>query len=93
MGDIRQGHSGLTYKAFSPRKVPGLGGEGKIAPRGILGDSQGRPSERYDWTHYGRVMTERRTELGYPYPNPLEPTLKDIIDNETIARKELNYDR
>ena len=58
-----------------------------------LGDTSGNPSERYYWSHYGRVMTERRTELGFPYHNPLEPTLKDIIDNETIARKELNYDR
>jgi len=68
-------------------------GSGKGISRELSGDANGNPSERYYWSHYGRVMTERRTELGYPYPNPLEPTLKDIIDNETIARKELNYDR
>ena len=58
--------------------IANQGLRGKIAlearetlPEGILGDSQGRPSERYDWTHYGRVMTERRTELRFPYPNPL----------------------
>ena len=81
------------FKAFSSRKVSGLGGEGKIAPEGILGDSQGRPSERYNWSHYGRVMTERRTELGHPYLNPLEPTFREIIDNETITKEGLGYDR
>lgn len=68
-------------------------GSGKGISTELSGDANGNPSERYYWTHYGRVMTERRTELGFPYLNPLEPTFREIIDNETITKEGLGYDR
>ncbi len=38
------------------------------------------------------VMAERRSQLGYPYVNPLEPTLAERLFHERITRKELGYD-
>ena len=92
-----------SKKAFkgvsSPFEVGGIAGQGTGSENGAtvnlggFSDASGRPSERYYWSHYGRVMTERRTELGYPYLNPLEPTFREIIDNETITKEGLGYDR
>ena len=64
-------------------------GSSNPTSKGNLGDSQGNPTERYFWSHFGRVMTERRTELRFPYVNLMEPTFNEIIETEAKTRRML----
>ena|SRR3977135_578549 len=92
-------------KGKSNRGDSGLGNSGNVAKGGVrleiapepsldalgrlFSDTQGSPSETYRWTHFGRVMNERKTELGFPYLNSLEPSFNEIIENENRVRRHL----
>lgn len=87
---------GGDLNAGNPEKIANQGQGLETSPSPVsaslgrgISDCSGSPSETYCWTHFGKVMTERRTQLRAPYLNSLEPSFHEITKEEKKVKGEL----